>query len=126
MVYRAITMTSVSSEDALAKAVQALRDIYAGASAVGRWYCQIDHKSVGHNPSEPDAGYYDEDIPPAGYDAEGWAGVDDDDEEPPELLKPCNWEAYTLEEQSCWLETCADTARDALEKIGVPLSNLIG
>jgi hypothetical protein len=117
---------SGDATDRLAKAIDALRVIYAGASVTGRWYCPREVKCVGHDGDRPDAGYYDGRDPPDGYDAEGWIGTEDDDEEPAELLKPCEWEDFTLEEQSCWLETCADTARQALQTLGVPLIASVG
>jgi hypothetical protein len=119
-----LSMTPSGSGDAtdrLAMAIDALRIIYVGASATGRWYCSSKVKCVGHDVDRPDAGYYDARNPPDGYDAEGWIGTGDDDEESVGLLKPCEWEDFTLEEQSCWLETCADTAREALTTLGVPL-----
>ena len=126
MVFPTAGMAQPPTDDALAHAIHALREIYAGASATGRWYCNVDHKPAGHDPAQPNAGYYDGDDPPAGYDAEGWAGISDCDEEPADLRKPCEWEDFTLEEQSCWLDTCACTARDALEKLGVPVADIGG
>jgi hypothetical protein len=107
--------------DGLTEVIQALRGIYNGASATGRWCCEEDHEAVSHDRDEPDAGYYDRDHPPAGYDADSWSGTHDRDGEPAEPLKPCGWEDYTLEEQSRWLKTCAATAKRALEQLGVPL-----
>ena len=114
------------ADGALTSAIRALQEIYAGASASGRWYCNVDNKPAGHDPVQPNTGYYDGSDPPAGYDAEGWVGIGDDDEDPLVLLKPCEWEGFTLEEQSCWLETCACTAREALEKLGAPLVDMAG
>ena len=119
-----LSTTPSDSGDAnhlLTKAIDALRVIYAGASATGRWYCSSEGKCVGHDADQPVAGYYDARDPPDGYDAEGWIGTGDDDEDLVGLLKPCEWEDFTLEEQSCWLETCADTAKEALQTLGVPL-----
>ena len=100
----------------LAEVVQALRDIYSGASVTGRWYCEELRQAVGHDPDEPDEGYYDRSQPPPGYDAGGCLRREDD---PTENLKSAEWEEYTLEEQSRWLRTCATVAKDTLEKLGV-------
>jgi len=53
-------------------------------------------------------------------------GTDDDDEQPADLLKPFEWEGSPLEERSCWLETCGDTARDALKKLAYPRQSHLG
>ena len=106
---------------ALAVAIKALRQIFVGCSATGRWFYAKGPKPVGHNVVAPDSGYYDRNNPPSGYVADGWIGTCDNSEEPPEPLKPCEWEDYTQEEQDGWLETCVDIAKCALEKMGVPL-----
>lgn len=107
--------------DPLAVAIKALREVHSGASVTGRWFDPEESEAVGHDDG-PEAGYYDRDNPPEGYDADGYCGFDDDRPDPDEPLKPCDWEAYTLEEQSDWLDTCAGIARAALAKIGVPLT----
>jgi hypothetical protein len=107
--------------DALAIAIQALRRIFDGCSATGRWLCVEDLEAVGHDPASPDPGYYDCRNPPSGYTEKGWIGARDNREEPQERLKPCEWEDYDQEEQTRWLETCARTAKRALEGIGVSL-----
>jgi hypothetical protein len=105
--------------DGLPEVIRALRAIHAGADANGRWYCADDDEAVGHNRSTPKHGYYDRCRPPAGYDANGWIGTSDRSEEPADLLKPCEWQAYTFEEQSSWLRTCSRIAKGALERLGV-------
>lgn len=107
--------------DPLQVAIDALRVIYAGASVTGRW---IDDscEECGQDEAEPCDGFYDRDKPPAGYDADGYCGFDDDRPDPVEPLKPATWEAYNGEEQDAWLYTCADQARHALATIGVPVT----
>jgi hypothetical protein len=106
----------------LVLAIEALREIYHGSSVTGRWLSVDDHyQAIGHNPTGPGPGYYDRDNPPAGYDAGGWIGTDNDDRNPDKQLRPCEWDAYSLEEQLSWLATCARISRRALEKLDAKL-----
>lgn len=77
-----------NTAEKLAAAVEALRSILAGSRPVGRW-----------------------------LDAEGSAidGYDDEDEAPPaDEFPDAEWEPYTAEEQSSWLQSIADTAEAAI------------
>jgi hypothetical protein len=112
--------------DSIGIAIQALRRIFDGCSATGRWLCVEGLEAVGHDPASPDPGYYDCHNPPSGYTEKGWIGTGDDGEEPKERLKPREWEDYDQEEQTQWLETCARTAKRALERMGVPLCDPSG
>jgi len=107
--------------EALPEVIEALRVIYMGASVTGRWYYEEDDEVVGYDRSEPPQGYYDRYNPPTGYDADGWIDTHDPDAKPDEPRMPCGWEEYTPREQSSWLETCARRAKQALERLGVPL-----
>jgi hypothetical protein len=111
--------TKTVPADKLAEVIEALRDIYRGSSVTGRWYCEDHRQAVGHDPVEPDEGYYDRDHPPPGYDAKGLLSNDDESADPAENLIPSEWEEYTIEEQSRWLRTCATIAKDTLEKLGI-------
>ena len=106
------------SSDMLAEVIQVLQDIYNGSSVMGRWYCEEHRQTVGYDPEKPDEGYFDQNLPPPGYDANGCLG-DNDETAAAESFKPAEWEEYTPEEQSRWLRTCANLAKKTLKKLGV-------
>ncbi len=109
--------TPAITSDPLSVAIHALRAIYAGASATGRW-TTVDGEEVGQDRAEPEPGYYDRDYPPSDYNSNGWCG---EGEAPTQPLQPCDWETYSREEQTAWLSSCAWLAKAALTKLGVPL-----
>jgi hypothetical protein len=112
----------------------ALLTIYRGCTVTGRWLERSEgfaQEEVGEDPAGPVMGFYDWTKPPAGYNADGWAG---DGDEPPGALIPAEWEPYTEDEQRLWLESCAYHARDALKAAGInpdeepdpPLGSMVG
>lgn len=115
----------------LVVATKALRTIYDGSWASGRWLT-LDGDEVGSCDTKPDAGYYNADDPPAGYGPEGWIATIDCPDEPPQM--PAQWYPYTGREQRAWLQTVARQAKEALKALGIdpdkapepPIGSMVG
>lgn len=103
----------MTDTEKLARAVQALREILAGSEVTGRWVDQNTYAAIDgyDDPDQVPDGYYDEVKEDPSFRYSTGKGEDEAGR------LPALWEAYTAEEQDQWLETVADTARQALKEI---------